>query len=83
MAHLSNICYNAINQRFWLQYHNQKPTVFGTMDAHLITPYYTSKDQEKQHHLVPNQARANITRSDTYIHGHFEFAVVQGHKTCD
>jgi hypothetical protein len=38
MAHPSNVHYNAINQRFWLQYWDRTSTVFGTMDAHLITP---------------------------------------------
>jgi len=59
------------------------PAVFGTLDAHLITPSDTSKDWVKRHHLVPNQAWANLTHSDTYIHGPFEFAVVRGRKTCD
>jgi hypothetical protein len=47
LAHLSDVHYNAINQQFWLQYHGQTPAVFGTMDAHLITPSDTSEDQEK------------------------------------
>ncbi len=53
------------------------------MDAHLITPSDTSKDQAKQHLLVQNRAWANLTHSDTYIHRPFEFAIVQGCKTCD
>ncbi len=56
MAHPSEICYNAINQHFWLQYCKQTPAVFGTIDAHLITLSNTSKDRAKQHHLVPNLA---------------------------
>ncbi len=83
MAHPSDICYNTINQQFWLQYHDQTPAVFGTMYAHLITPSDTSGDQAKWHHIVPNQAWANLTHSDTYIHGLFEFAIVGGCKTCD
>jgi hypothetical protein len=83
MAHPSGVCYNAINQWFWLQYRNQTPAVFGAMDADLITPSNTSKDQVKQHLLVPNRAWANLTHSDTSIHGPFEFAIVRGPKTCD
>jgi hypothetical protein len=56
MAHPSEVCYNAINQQFWLKYRNQTPAVFGTMDAHLITPSNKSKDRAKGHLLVPNQA---------------------------
>ncbi len=79
MAHPSNVCYNAINQRFCLQHCNQTLAVFGTMDTHLITPSNTSKDRAKWHLLIPNQAWANLTHSDTYIHGPFELAIVQGH----
>ncbi len=53
LAHPSDICCNAINQQFWLQYPNQTPAVFGTMDAHLINPSDTSENQAKQHLLVP------------------------------
>jgi hypothetical protein len=83
MAYPSDVCYNAINQQFWLQYCNQTPAAFGTMDAHLITPSDTSKDHKKQHLFAPNQAWANLIHSDTYIHGPFDFAVVQGCKTHD
>ncbi len=82
-AHPSNICYNAINQQFWLQYCDQTPAVFGTMDAHLITLFDTSKDRAKRHHPVPDWAWANLTHSDTYIHGPFEFVLVRGRKTCN
>jgi hypothetical protein len=83
MAHPSDVDFSAINQQFRLQYCDQTPAVFGTMDAHLITWSDTSKDRAKQHNLVPNQAWANLTHSDTYILGPFEFAIVRGHKTCD
>ncbi len=82
-GHPSDVCYNAINQQFWLQYCNQTLAVFGIMDAHLITPSDTSKGQAKWHLLVPNRAWANLAHSDTYNHGPFEFAIVWGHKTCD
>jgi hypothetical protein len=81
MVHPSDIRYNAINQRFWLQYQASSPAVFGTMDAHLIAPSDTSEDRAARHQLVPTHTWVNLTRSDTYLHGPFNFAVVKGCKT--
>ena len=81
MVHPSDIRYNPINQRFWLQYQASSPAVFGTMDAHLIAHSDTSKDRAARHQLVPNRTWVNLTHSDTCLHGQFNFAVVKGCKT--
>ena len=81
MAHPTDACYNAINQRYWLQYRNHNSPTFGTMDAHLITPSDTSAERASCHHLVTVRSWVNLTHGDTYIHGPFDFAVVRGRKT--
>ncbi len=81
MAHPVVACYNAINQRYWLQYCDCNSPMFGTMDAHLITPSDTSADPASRHHLVTVQNWVNLTHSNTYLHGPFDFAVVRGCKT--
>ena len=83
MAHPADAHYNAINQRYWLQYRDCNSPTFGTMDAHLITPSDTSADRALRHHLVTVQSWVNLTHGDTYLHGPFDFAVVCGHKTRD
>jgi hypothetical protein len=83
MAHPADPRYNAINQRYWLQYRNHNSLTFGTMDAHLITPSDTSAERASRHHLVTVQSWVNLTHSDMYIHGPFNFAIVHGRKTCD
>jgi hypothetical protein len=83
MPHPSNICYNAINQRFWLQYCTREAPTFGTMDAHLITPSDTSKSRATHSHLIPVRAWVNLTHGDTYIHRPFDFAIVNGRKSRD
>jgi hypothetical protein len=75
--------FNAINQQFWLQYCNRNAPMFGTLDAHLITPLDSSEDQTLHNHLVPVCAWINLTHKDTFIYGPFDFAVVQNGKTCD
>ncbi len=83
MAHTADACYNAINQRYWLQYRDCNSPMFGTMDAHLITPSDTSADCASRHHLVTVQSWVNLTHGNTYLHGPFNFAVVRGRKTRD
>jgi hypothetical protein len=83
MAHPADAHYNAINQRFWLQYRDCNAPTFGTMDAHLITPSNSSADRAACNHLVTVQSWVNLTHGDTYLHGPFDFAVVRGCKTCD
>jgi hypothetical protein len=83
MAHPADACYNAINQRFWLQYRDHNAPTFGTMDAHLITPSDTSADRVAYNHLVTVRCWVNLTHGNTYIYGPFDFAVVRGCKTRD
>jgi len=57
LPHPSNAHYNAINKRFWLQYHSQDDIVGPTSSAHThyIRPSDTSKAYAKQHCLLPYQ----------------------------
>ncbi len=83
MAHPTDTHYNAINQRFCLQYRDCNAPTFGTMDAHLITLSDTSADCAARHHLVTVRSWVNLTHGDKYLHGPFDFAVVSGRKTRD
>jgi hypothetical protein len=78
MSHPADVHYNAINQRFWLQYCNRNTPTFGTLDAHLITPSDTLADRTARLHLIPVCAWVNLTHGNTYIHGPFDFAIVNG-----
>ncbi len=83
VAHPNDVRFNAINQRFWLQYRNHAAPTFGSIDAHLITPSDTSEDRASCQNLVPVRCWVNLTHDDTYIHGPFDFATVRGRKTRD
>ena len=85
IPHPADSRYNAINQRFWLQYHTFNPlsTQMLTSDAHLIRPSESSEEYAKRHHLVSCRCWLNVTHHDTYIHGPFEFATVRNRKTRD
>ncbi len=83
VAHPQDICCNAVNQRYWLQYCVQNGISDGCIDAHLITPSDTSEECAAKHRLHPVQCWVNLTHANTYIHGPFDFATVRGHKTWD
>jgi hypothetical protein len=83
MSHPINVCYNVINQCFWLQYRNRNTPTFGTLNAHLITPSDTLADCTARLHLIPVRTWVNLTQCDTYIHGPFDFAIVNGQKSRD
>jgi hypothetical protein len=77
--------FNAMNQRYWLQYHSlgnlATPTSMTT--THLICPSATLEALAFKQKLVPFHQWLNLTHSDTYHHGPFEFATVNGCKTRD
>jgi hypothetical protein len=83
VSHPANVRYNATNQRFWLQYCPRNGVSHGHLNAHLIAPSDTSEEQATRHHLLPIHCWANLTHADTYIHGPFDFATVNGCKTRD
>ena len=85
LSHPSDWRYNAINQRFWLQYHHRNDITNPTVgsDTHLVRPSPTSAQYAEHHQLQPLRKWINITHHDTFIHGPFNFATVNGRKSRD
>jgi hypothetical protein len=85
ICHPSDWRCNAVNQRYWIQYHGQNDIMSPNLssETHLIRPSDTSVDYAVCHKLLPFRKWLNITHSDTFIHGPFEFATVRGRKTRD
>ena len=83
--HYSDVRYNAINQRYWLQYHSPGDihTPTSSTTTHLIRPSDTSESHAARANLVPFRRWINLTHTDTYLHGPFEFATVNGRKSRD
>jgi hypothetical protein len=83
--HYGDIHFNATNQHYWRQYHpaGNITTPTSLMTTHLIRPSETSKALAKQQNLVPFCRWLNLTHTDTYIHGLFNFATVNGCKSHD
>ena len=85
LPHPSDTRYNAINKRFWLQYHSHDDIVGPTSSAltHYIRPSDTSEAYAKRHRLLPYRKYLNLTHTDTFIHGPFDFATIHGRKSRD
>ncbi len=85
LPHPSDFHYNAINKQFWIQYHSHEDIVGPTSSAytHYIPPSETSETYNHQHHLLTYHKFLNLTQSDTFILGPFNFATIHGCKSCD
>jgi hypothetical protein len=84
-CHPSDSWFNAINQRFWLQYHtdSELQSPLPTTETHLDRSSDTSVDYANCHKLSAFQKWVNLTHQDTFIHGPFDFSSVNGRKTQD
>ena len=85
VSHPEDTRYNNVNQRFWLHYHNSGDVLTPSKQSmtNLIRPSDTSEDLASRKGLVPFRMWANLTHEDTYIHGPFEFATINGRKSRD
>ena len=74
IAHPSNSWYNAINKRFWLQYHSRDDIIGPTSSAHThyIRLSDTSEVYATRHRLLPYRKYLNLTHTNTFIHGPFD-----------
>jgi hypothetical protein len=85
ICHPSDSWFNAINQRFWLQYHtdSELQSPLSTMETHLVHPSDTLVDYAYCHKLSAFQKWVNLTHKNTFIHSPFDFSSINGRKTQD
>ena len=85
ISHPADWCYNAVNQRFWLQYFKETDVLHPDQASttHLVRPSPSSAAYAIRNHLVPAQKYVHLLHEDTFIHGPFDFAKVHNRKTRD
>jgi hypothetical protein len=83
ICHPADSRYNAINQRFWLHYHtiSNLTSPLSLTDTHLVCPSESLDEYAAWYKLLPFCKWLNLTHQDTFIHGPFNFAIINGHKT--
>ena len=84
-CHPADTYYNAINQRYWLEYHPILDTTNPSRNkhTHLIRPSAASPTYATAEGLRPFRQWVRLTNSDTYITGPFDFAVINNRKSRD
>ena len=85
IPHSSDVRFNHLNQRFWLQYYatSDIATPADSSRTHLIRPSDSSEQYALSHGLKPLRLWVNLSQPDTYIHGPFEFATIRGRRSRD
>ncbi len=85
VCHPSNWQNNAINLRYWLQYHDIFDIMYphSASETNLIQPLDMSASYAARHKLVRFRKWLNISHLDTYIHRSFESASIWGRKSRD
>jgi hypothetical protein len=83
--HHADVCFNATNQQYWLQYYavSNITTPTSSKQTHLIQPSNTSKDHAARQRLVPFRRWINLLHCNVLLHGPFEFATINGSKMRD
>jgi len=83
ISHPSDFRFNAINQRFWVQYHTHDDLTgpCTSSSTHLVKPSDSSSAYAKRNNILPFWQIINLTHTDTYIHGPFDFGTFNGRKS--
>jgi len=84
-CHPADYRFNAINQRYWLQYFSESDILHPDQasQTHLVKPSASSKVFATKNKLVPARQFIHLLHEDTFIHGPFNFATINNRKTRD
>jgi hypothetical protein len=69
ICHPADSRYNAINQCYWLRYHNANNIShpMSSTESHLLQPSDSSESYAHRHNLFPYHSYNNLTHANTYI----------------
>ena len=88
ISHPADWRYNAVNQRFWIQYYKASDINHPdqSSETHLVRPFGSSETSDgyaEKNNLVRARTSVYLLHEDTFIHGPFDFAVVNNRRTRD
>ena len=85
IVHPGDRFFNAVNQRYWLEYHpcNENNSNAHQHTAHLLRPTDEAAQIASAENLRPFRQWVRLNHSDTYLSGPFDFAVLKGRQTVD
>ena len=84
-CHPADLQFNAIDQRYWLQYFTKADLIHPRQiaDNHLIMTSNSSDAYAMENNLKNARNYIDVLLEDTFIHGPFNFATGQNQKTRD
>jgi hypothetical protein len=82
-CHPADYRFNAINQRYWLQYFSESDILQPDQasQTHLVKPSASSRVFATKNKLVPARQFVHLLHEDIFIHGPFNFATINNRKT--
>jgi hypothetical protein len=83
IQHPDDAQFSAPNQRYWTEYHKTQGRFVVNHDYHLIKPISESPAYREQKNIVAYSQWIHIHHENSYIHGPFDFASINGRKTRD
>ena len=84
ICHPKDLHLHPRNQRWWLEYHSSASEArLHEGDYHLLRPDTNAESYARANNLHPFCQWVSILDRDTYIHGPFEFAIINGRQTRD
>jgi hypothetical protein len=82
ICHPDDQQFNAPNQRYWPEYHELQGRFAITSTYHLVKPSPNNAQYLQQKSLTPFSQWIHLS-NESFIHGPFDFAVINGRKTRD
>jgi hypothetical protein len=82
ICHPDDHQFNAPNQRYWPEYHELQGRFAVNSTYHLVKPSPNNSQYLRQKNLTPFSQWIHLSE-ETFIHGPFDFAVINGRKTRD
>ena len=83
VRHPSDIKFNARNQRYWKEYHARDGRFVVHDNYHLIKPTPNVSAYAEQKDVTPFSQWVYIHHHDIYLHGPFNFAIINGRQSND
>jgi hypothetical protein len=84
ICHPNDTSLHPRNQRWWLEYHSASSVArLHSGDYHILRPDSRADAYAKERHLHPFAQWVNLLHDATFIHGPFDFAVINGRQSRD
>eukprot|EP01082_Thalassiosira_pseudonana_P008343 g7453.t1 g7453 contig24:661092-664348(-) len=84
ICHPNDMCDHPLNQRFWLEYHNHNDVArLHSGEYHVLRPDKDADNYALENGLQPFRQWIYLSSDTVFIHGPFNFAIINGRQSKD